>query len=827
MVRQRHVFCSGLNDRPDGARGRQPRRAPGERGSSRGLAALALLGALGAAVPALCAIPRTQSSPGEFTVRDSVRVAYFGNLWSSFPRNGGEDGVYSPDGRYYARVTSRANLREGCIESTVWLIDTRSVAKYLRTGRGADFPKPRALARMCDDGGGDTVDVDGEYIGESIDQLSWGDSGKVLGFRGSHDSGARSIFVVALKDGSIRRVTPVRQNVISYQWARGQWVYLTRPLSEGKSPVWLSVGDAIPNAQMITGESLIQALYPNAMQHVGISTQGELWQTRGEGAHPVIDPDSHRVITVALSSGSARPALSVVGNEVVLTGYALTAPSGWKAYRRGPLYRRLAKGSKHARRSTSVGGYGGHYISREEYLRIDLTTGRTEPLLDAPVADFGMGWRPSGAQIAAWSRDGRYVAVVYTYLSVKNDPADRERLKRPCIVAVVSESSGRSECVWKYTRGMKGRFPYIYDLKWTQGDQSLLVTQRLGESQADELQAYEHRLYSDSSHGWRLRSTWRECAPNASSRLALGVRQGFNDPPKLIAEECGSGRTVRLLDPNPWLQHVALGQASLYRWGAKGRYEGVLVEPPALVRGRRYPLVVQTHGFVPGKFIDSGYLTTGGAARALAARGIVVLQVRETLSALLTTRETDEAVDEYLAAIDSLSGAGLIDSSLVGITGFSRTGPYVGAAITRYPKRFAAAVLTNTEPGTMFGYLTFVDFGGPELRGDFANVVGAGGPPWGKGLEQWIEYAPGFRTEAVQAPVLFSAGDPQHLIALWGFYAALRDQGKPVAFQYIRDGQHMLTKPNDRLEQQRKIVQWYDSWLNSPRPRAAGNMSRG
>jgi hypothetical protein len=45
-------------------------------------------------------------------------------------------------------------------------------------------------------------------------------------------------------------------------------------------------------------------------------------------------------------------------------------------------------------------------------------------------------------------------------------------------------------------------------------------------------------------------------------------------------------------------------------------------------------------------------------------------------------------------------------------------------------------------------------------------------------------------------------------------YAPLRDQGKPVELQYMRSGQHNLTKPLQKLAHQEMIVDWFDFSLN-------------
>jgi dienelactone hydrolase len=201
------------------------------------------------------------------------------------------------------------------------------------------------------------------------------------------------------------------------------------------------------------------------------------------------------------------------------------------------------------------------------------------------------------------------------------------------------------------------------------------------------------------------------------------------------------------------------------------------------------------------------------AGRALAARDLLVLQVDEPDPTGTWQESEQNGVDVYLAAIDQLAADGLVDPKRVGITGYSSTGQYVAKAITLAPDRFAAAALANTDPGTLTGYETYIDYVMPQYAVKAAKSF-AGEKPYGIGLQRWFERAPGFRTDAIRAPVLISAADPQHLISLWGLYAPLRDQGKPVELQYFRSGAHNLAKPLQILAHQEMLVDWFDFWLN-------------
>jgi len=70
-----------------------------------------------------------------------------------------------------------------------------------------------------------------------------------------------------------------------------------------------------------------------------------------------------------------------------------------------------------------------------------------------------------------------------------------------------------------------------------------------------------------------------------------------------------------------------------------------------------------------------GSFTTGFAARAFAGTGIIVLQMEDRADRHTqpAQQEARLAVDGFKAAIDQLNSDGLIESSQVGIMGFSRT----------------------------------------------------------------------------------------------------------------------------------------------------------
>ena len=189
---------------------------------------------------------------------------------------------------------------------------------------------------------------------------------------------------------------------------------------------------------------------------------------------------------------------------------------------------------------------------------------------------------------------------------------------------------------------------------------------------------------------------------NDSSGVQFQVSEGLNEPPILVATISETGESRIVLDPNPQLADISLLPVDVFEWEDRhGRTNtGGLIRPANFDPGRRYPLVVQTHGFRRDRFFRVGYSDTATAGRALASRNIVVLQADEAALDIdnppINIEET--GLDVYLGAIDNLAADGVIDAERVGISGYSFSGLTAAASIAFAPERFSAAVIANADP---------------------------------------------------------------------------------------------------------------------------------
>ncbi len=703
---------------------------------------------------------------------------------------------YSADGRSFAFVTQRGNVQTGRSEANLWIGSVEGVKATLesrKAARSSTLHVVASLAATINGGSGD--------LGLVISRTFWGSDSQSVYFLGRDGQEDRRLFVARIAGGSAQPLTPSGVDIVDCTEDAGTLLCLAGPSIE-PGRAYAADHPADPDHVVGVGQSLDDLLFPNSRLAQRFSpTPFGLWALDGNKAHPIANRVSGEPLRLIGSYYDGALALSPDHRFGIVLAHAPAIPAAWESYAvPGDLdgVRFHADPPAALESGAALMKARRDYTRARQYLLVDIDRGTAEPLIDAPVADFMRGLE--GGYRVRWSGDGKRVAVSATYLPIVDQQTGAHRL-RPCVVAVIDLSARTTKCLAE-TEG--ALVPAVSDLQWRQQNTHLSATW-----------ADQHVTFSVRSGG---RSKSRPAARTSNTTPELAVRQDLNHPPVLAARNPKGGAWQTLLDPNPQLAAINLGEALRYTWKAPNgaTAAGVLAKPPGFVPGRRYPLVIQTHGYSDSEFFRTGTSSeTANAGRALAARGIIVLQIWEPHTAADGTwrESTERGMRLYLTAIDRLSSEGLVDPSRVGITGYSRRAAYVLKSIEEAPERFTAAAVSNTEPGSLFGYFTFVDGRSPDDVHTLSEFM-AGARPYGDGLQQWADRAPGLRTDRIRAPLMITAGDPPELLVLWNLYAPLRDQGKPVELQYFRGGQHNLTKPLQVFAHQEMLVDWFDFWLN-------------
>jgi len=723
---------------------------------------------------------RAEQVKKPFTVADDIGLTLM---------EGSEDLHFSPDGSYFALVARRGRLDNNHVEESLRFYSSRDVQKFLEGPDGTQPPAPVWLITKTDSSG--------------FDGLRWlADSSAVIFLEHLAEGKQRLVFA----DPRKKTIEPLTTALVGIK---------TFDVRDAHNFVY-SVKDPAPVEKMheesraaafdATGRSLYSLLFPDNPAIEALSSNRSHLRAVVGGKPFEVKHDGAAIIH------TEELALSPDATSVVTTLPIAEIPPSWEALYQPPYP--SATGVHSGKQNMDLG-----LFSARRYVRITLQTGAIEVLMDSPLP-WQANWGDSG-YYPSWSRNGKEILLPAAFpVSKGNGPV------RPC-VAVVSLPSDSPNCVLTWAQIRKDlEGVWVRDARFAEGDASGIVVTFIVIKDGKRLvEKTEYRRGNDGA--------WQAWGPaqerNLDEGLKVTVKQGFNDPPLLAASNDKVSRVI--WDPNPQLKNLDMGQASIYTWkdGEGKERRALLFKPSDYKPGRRYPLVIQTHGFSETEFRPSGGLTTGYAAREMAAAGIIVLQVQDVGSC------GDGAPDEgpcnaagFETVAKQLVSEGLADAENIGLSGFSATVHHVMQALTTMSSiHYRASLITD---GRMAGYLQYmyaVDLRGNGLMQEFDAQIGA--PPFGEGLQVWLRRSPTFNLDKVETPLMVVAEGHNDLLFMWEPYAGLRYLQKPVDLVLLNTTEHALSNPAMRMASQGGAVDWYRFWLQGyedPNPAKAEQYER-
>lgn len=427
-----------------------------------------------------------------------------------------------------------------------------------------------------------------------------------------------------------------------------------------------------------------------------------------------------------------------------------------------------------------------------EAMLVTTATGDITALTDAPLAN---------PFTVLWSLDSRSAIVGGTYLPLEN--SEKDELVRRRALSVVAEFSIPSRSFRRIADIPKNQLWYLE--RGTTGDRFIVRTR-------EEFKVLATLVYRRKGGEWI-----EDVGGYVPGEIHPDVRitQALDQWPRLVvADSAISGQRV-INDPNPQFQHRRFGRVQTIHWSGKlgEAWVGGLVYPTNYASGARCPLVIQTHGFNPDRFLLDGPFTTAMAAQELANNGIAVLQIGETPldeEVSLKPEEGKAYLSAYESAVDYLDKLGIIDRSRVGLIGFSRTSYHVKYVLAHSRYHFMAATATE---GIDFGYWQYISEENlPIFEVAYQNMYG--GPPWQGNWKPWMEHSVSFNFDKIHTPLRLEAEyNPEGILEEWETFAALRELNKPVDLIFIPHGDHPVVKPWERMTSQQGNVDWFVFWL--------------
>jgi hypothetical protein len=707
-----------------------------------------------------------------FTVSDEIGVTLFN------PLNGKDVAIrFSPDRRYFAVWSERGRLDLNRVENSLRVYQSQDVERFLTRRDSVELPKPVwVITRYTEEA---------DRAGSPIAQWRWLRDSAGLSFIEHGEGDSHRLVYFDIMKGATQALTPANQNVTAYDMAGLEHIAYT--VSDRRTD--FSKPTKRPPVTVATGASEERLFFPDdpATSLVEPSHQW-IWFVAGSRHFQIMD---RGVPVGSWADFSDIPDLVISpdGRYLVTTLPVADIPAAWDT-----LYPPPYPSYPHHFRP-------GAFV--HQYSLVDLDRGSVSSLTNAPVAS-DVGWHGYGSP--QFSSNGKFVVLPGSFSKDSQDsPA------RPC-VEVVEIASQQASCVVTLNgdseSGETG--PTVTNVGFVDGDERKVIVSFFHHSAT-----YTKQYQCGADDKWNPTDTNNPGERNPEG-LKVFIKQNLDQPPLLIAKS--ENREEAIWDPNPQFATLDLAKAEVYTWKDKNGKEltGGLYTPSNYSAGQRYPLVIQTHGFAPMLFSTSGGFSTGSAARALAASGILVLQMGEQNCPMMTTEEGTCTVSRYQSAIDALVADGHADPNKVGIVGFSHTCFGVMKMLTNGSFHLRAALMTDGVMMSYMQYLITADdqiFGDNEVAKEFDATIGA--RPFGDGLKTWLRRSPTFNVDRVDTPlIIFSAG-PDNLLSMWEPYAALRYLHKPVELIMLNSGEHVLTNPAMRLASQGGSVDWFRFWLQN------------
>lgn len=711
----------------------------------------------------------------------------------------GHAASFSPNGKVFVVVVRRGDIAQ----------NVNIYSMLLWEVRGGNAVGPRTILRMRSSSIWPAIDPD---------TIEWSQDSKSLTFLGEHAGGLHELFQLNIGTGALRELTDHSTSILSYSRDR-----------DGDALAYT----AIPQFRSLWTQQTARYGFPVTTQYLsdvqdliigrkgyyggrGRPAERELFVEESHGTREiqplhgsffggeVLGRDGRRYVSMSPDGRHVVAVESVPYQHV---------PDYWIRYRDSLVHSVLSYVDglpMPLRDSASL-----HF---QRYVLVDVQTGQSRILLDSPFI---------APQPAVWAPDSRSVVLSDVLLPIaKNTPrtvlkraSDRQAVEVNIVTGMQMPVSSRCYLAkeWRADRLTCDAEPTYLESELNQSN-----GRNLGKKSEDPSMPGRSCLNHELIQFRRVGGTWQIIGPPKSPRsLQVLLKEDMNTPPRiyLYPTRAGTLESGVLYDLNPQFRQLKFGKVTTVTWNSSDgrRITAGLYYPPDYRRGRRYPLVIQTHGWDEDRFAIDGPFPTAYAAQALAARNIFVLQVQDVhIPRNIWTKEGQlkeikRAIEVYRSGISVLSSHGLIDPDKAGIIGFSRVCLYVKWALTHDPGLFAAASVAEGGDG---GYLQYIT--GQAGYSVYPPSLYGGGP-FGRNLKSWVKLSPGFNLDRVRTPLWINILNPLSVLLDWEWFEGLRDLGKPAEMVML-DGraheEHQLQTPWDRMVSEGGNVDWFDFWLN-------------
>jgi dipeptidyl aminopeptidase/acylaminoacyl peptidase len=290
------------------------------------------------------------------------------------------------------------------------------------------------------------------------------------------------------------------------------------------------------------------------------------------------------------------------------------------------------------------------------------------------------------------------------------------------------------------------------------------------------------------------------------------IRQSYTSPPEVETGPPGKWKPITRLNADV---RPITGKATNVSWKSDDfNVQGMLVAPPSIEPGKRYPLVVEVHGGPAYAHYPLFPASQESFDAALASRGYYVFKPNPRGSYGQGEAFTRANVKDFgygdmrdvLSGLDAVEKTAPIDSERVGITGWSYGGYMTMWALTQ-TNRFKAAVagagLSNWQSyyGTNNIDTWMIPYFGSSVYDD---------------PKVYERSSPMTFIKNVHTPTLIVGGDRDAEVPItqsYEYWNALRRLNVKTEFVVYPDEGHIFFKRADQADVMSRLVDWFDTYL--------------
>ena len=528
--------------------------------------------------------------------------------------------------------------------------------------------------------------------GKNESNPQWSPTGGWFVFASNREAPANAanqqqLFVMSPDGGEARRITAAREGVSTYAFTRdGAWL-VYRSGKSGEEQLYALASSVVSSGK--PADSLTAIVLTK--QPAGVDT----WRIAPDGKTVVflsadtVDTDERKrrearftvnirnaetpsvsLWSVPMPTAATSPSASPVATrltkdaQLAVTNFTLSPDSRYVGFTATPY-------DRYKRNVTEEGIYADVYL-------LDRQDGRVERLTqNDEVGESGLSFSPDSRLLAFSAPDD------LTRYTMKNRRVYlREVAASGAALRKLGDLDGDvSVSFWS----ADGRTIYFNE-GWRATQQLFALDVASGRVKpVTDVQGVLNVSQDDVTK--RLVVTYQDPATPSSHFLVASV----NDLPKRAA-------WTPLTNANAWVtEQIALGEESEVTWTSKDgkKVGGVLLKPVGYTPGKRYPLIVAIHGGPAAADLLS--FNGGYGAQVYAGQGWVVLKPNyrgstnygEAHKTGIVGNYFPPGYDDIMTGVDALIAQGLVDSTKMGVLGWSAGGHWSNWILT-HTDRFKA-----------------------------------------------------------------------------------------------------------------------------------------